>query len=92
MENTTEQRASGREQSGGKASAAVGQFSELVKFSATHTGASQAVAESLSLCISNETRLGTLQAIRSNVMPQWEFRKEKKNKSKGVKYEERHRR
>lgn len=28
---------------------------------------------SQSLCVSTETRLGMLQAIRGNVMPQWEF-------------------
>lgn len=55
-------------------------------------GASQTVAKSLGLCVSYETRPRTLQAIRGNVMPQREFRKEKKNKSKGVKYEERPRR
>lgn len=70
---------------------AVQQFWEQVTFS-LHTGASPSTAESLSVCVSKETRLGTLQAIRGNVMPRWEFRKEKKNKSKGVKYEERPRR
>lgn len=55
-------------------------------------GASPAMAPGVSLCLGTETRLGMLQAIRGNVMPRWEFRREKKNKSKGVKYEERHRR
>lgn len=54
--------------------------------------ASPAMAPRVRLCLSTETSLGMLQAIRGNVMPRWEFRREKKNKSKGVKYEERHRR
>lgn len=62
-------------------------------FSARHTqGIPSHGSKSQTLCLSTETSLGMLQAIRGNVMPRWEFRREKKNKSKGVKYEERHRR
>lgn len=42
-----------------------------------------AMASGVSPCVSTETRLGMLQAIRGNVMPQWEFRREKKKQIKG---------
>lgn len=51
-------------------------------FSQAH-GASPGRLQEQSVCVSTETRLGMLQAIRGNVMPQWEFRREKKKQIKG---------